>query len=48
MDSVTKIALAITSVALVAVIVVNGAQSAKVATALTNGFGTSITDAEKG
>lgn len=48
MDNVTKIALSITTIALVGVIVVNGTQSAKVATALTSGFGSSITAAEKG
>ena len=48
MDAVTKIALAITTVALVAVIVVNGKQAATVITAGTSGFGNSITDAEKG
>lgn len=48
MDSITKIALSITTIALVAVVVVNGTQSAKVATALTSGFGNSITAAEKG
>ena len=48
MDNVTKIALSITTIALVAVIVVNGTQAATVIKAGTSGFGTSITDAEKG
>jgi hypothetical protein len=48
MDSITKVALAIVSVALIGVIVVNGTQSAKVITAATSGFGSSLTAAEKG
>jgi hypothetical protein len=48
MDSVTKIALAITTVALIAVVVVNGNQAATVIKAATGGFGTSLLDAEKG
>jgi hypothetical protein len=48
MDNITKVALSITTIALVAVIVVNGAQAATVIKAGTTGFGTSITDAEKG
>jgi hypothetical protein len=48
MDSITKIALAITTVALVGVIVVNGTQTAKVITAGTGGFANSLTAAEKG
>lgn len=48
MDSITKIALAITTVALVATIVVNGSNSAKVITAATNGFAGSLRAAEKG
>jgi len=48
MDSITKVALAITTVALVAVVVVNGNQAATVIKAGTGGFGTALTDAEKG
>jgi hypothetical protein len=48
MDGITKIALAITTVALVAVIVVNGNQAATVVKAGTGGFASSITAAEKG
>jgi hypothetical protein len=48
MDSITKILLAITTVALVSVVVVNGTQSAKVASALTGGFTNSLAAAEKG
>ena len=48
MDSITKVALAIVSVALVGVIVVNGTQTAKVISAATSGYGSSRTAAEKG
>ena len=48
MDSITKIALAIVSVATIAVIVVNGNQAATVAKAVTGGFSTDLTAAEKG
>lgn len=48
MDDVTKIALAIVTVALVATIVVNGSNSAKVITAGTQGFAGSLSAAEKG
>ena len=48
MDSITKVALAITTVALVAVIVVNGNQAATVVKAGTGGFASSITAAERG
>lgn len=48
MDGLTKIALAITTVALVAVIVVNGNQAATVVKAGTGGFASSLTAAEKG
>lgn len=48
MDAFVKIALAITTVALVATVVVNGANSAKIITAGTNGFASSLGAAEKG
>jgi hypothetical protein len=48
MDGITKVALAITTVALVAVVVVNGNQAAKVIQASTGGFAQSITAAQKG
>jgi len=48
MDSITKVALAITTVALVAVVVVNGKNSASLVTAGTSGFANSLSAAEKG
>jgi PRD1 phage membrane DNA delivery len=47
-DSITKVALAITTVALVAVVVVNGSNSANIIKAGTGGFASSLTAAEKG
>ena len=48
MDGFVKIALAITTVALVAVVVVNGTNSAQIITAGSNGYATAIGAAEKG
>jgi hypothetical protein len=48
MDNVTKVLLSITTVALVATVVVNGANSAKVISAATGGFSSSLSAAEKG
>jgi hypothetical protein len=48
MDSVTKVLLAIVTVALVATVVVNGANSAKVVTAAGGAFTNSLTAAQKG
>lgn len=48
MDGVTKVALAIVSLGMVATVVVNGSNTAKVVTATTNGFAGSISAAEKG
>lgn len=48
MDSVTKVALAITSIALVAVLVVNATGTAKVIGAGTSAFTGSLAAAEKG
>lgn len=48
MSDVTKIALAIVTLGLVATLVVNGPNTAKVVTATTGGFSQSITAAEKG
>ena len=48
MDGFVKIALAITTVALVATIVVNGQNSASIIKAGTNGFANSLGAAEKG
>jgi hypothetical protein len=48
MDGFVKIALAITTVALVAEVVVNGTNSAKIITAASQGYATSIGAAEKG
>ena len=48
MDGFVKVALAITTVALVATVVVNGGNSAKIITAGTSGFSNSLSAAEKG
>lgn len=48
MDNVTKIALAITTVALVATLVVNGANTAKVIGAAGGAFSNSLSAAQKG
>lgn len=48
MDSVTRVALAVVTVALVATLVVNGANTAKVITAGGSAFSNSLTAAEKG
>ena len=48
MDNITKIALAITTVALVATLVVNGSNSAKVVSSVGTAFSNSLTAAEKG
>lgn len=48
MDNVTRVLLSITTVALVATVVVNGANSAKVVGALSSGFSNSLSAAEKG
>jgi hypothetical protein len=48
MGDLTKVALAIVSVALVATLVVNGPNTAKVVTATTGGFANSLTAAQKG
>jgi hypothetical protein len=48
MDAIVKIALAITTVALVATVVVNGQNSAKIVTAGSTGFANSLGAAEKG
>lgn len=48
MDNITRVLLSITAVALVATVVVNGANSAKVISAGLGGFSSSITAAEKG
>jgi hypothetical protein len=48
MDNITKVLLSITTVALVATVVVNGANSAKVTGALLGGFSNSLSAAEKG
>lgn len=45
---ITKVLLAITTVALVATVVVNGASSAKVISAAGNSFSGSLSAAEKG
>jgi hypothetical protein len=47
-DSVTKVLLAIVTVALVATVVVNGANSAKVVSAAGGAFTNSLTAAQKG
>ena len=48
MDNITKVLLAVTTVALVSVIVVNGVNSAKVVTALGSAYSGSLAAAEKG
>jgi hypothetical protein len=48
MGDLTRIALAIVSLGLVATVVVNGANSAKVIDSVTGGFGKDLTAAEKG
>lgn len=48
MDNITKVLLSITTVALVATVVVNGANSAKVVGAAGNAFSSSLSAAEKG
>jgi hypothetical protein len=48
MDNVTKVLLSITTVALVATVVVNGTNSAKVVAAGGSAFSNSLSAAEKG
>jgi len=48
MDSITKVALAIVTLGLVATLVVNGPNTAKVISAGTGGFANSLSAAEKG
>ena len=48
MGDLTRVALAIVSLGLVATIVVNGPNTAKVVSATTSGFGSDISSAEKG
>lgn len=48
MSTVEKVALAIVTLGIVATVVVNGPNTAKVVTAGTSGFANSITAAEKG
>lgn len=48
MDSVTKVLLSITTVALVATLVVNGTGTANVIKAAAGGFSNSLSAAEKG
>lgn len=48
MGDVTRVALAIVSLGLVATVVVNGANSAKVIGAVTGGFAQDLGAAEKG
>lgn len=48
MDNITKVLLAVTTVALVATVVVNGANSAKVVGAVFGGFSNSLSAAQKG
>lgn len=48
MDNITKVLLSITTVALVATVVVNGANSAKVVGSLGSAFSGSLKAAEKG
>lgn len=48
MGDVTRVALAIVTLALVATVVVNGSNSAKVINSVTGGFAKDIGQAEKG
>ena len=48
MDNITKVLLSITTVALVATVVVNGTNSAKVVSAAGSAFSGSLSSAEKG
>ena len=48
MGDLTRVALAIVTLGLVATVVVNGANSAKVVSSITGGFGNDISAAEKG
>ena len=48
MDNITKVLLSITTVALVATVVVNGANSAKVVSSAGSAFSSSLSAAEKG
>lgn len=48
MSSLEKVALAIVGVAIIATLVVNGPKTAQVVNAGFNGFGNSLTAAEKG
>ena len=48
MDNITKVALAITTVALVSVLVVNGTGTANVIKAATGGFSNALSAAQKG
>lgn len=48
MDNITKVLLSITTVALVATVVVNGVNSAKVVSAAGGAFGNALSAAEKG
>jgi hypothetical protein len=48
MDNITKVLLSVTTVALVATLVVNGANTAKVVSAAGGAFTNSLSAAEKG
>jgi hypothetical protein len=48
MDNVTKVALAIVTLGMIATLVVNGTNTAKVVQSATSGFSSSISAAEKG
>jgi hypothetical protein len=48
MDNITKVALAIVTLGLVATVVVNGPNTAKVVQATSSGFSNSLSTAEKG
>lgn len=48
MDDITKVLLSITTVALVATLVVNGTNTAKVVSSVGSAFSGSLTAAEKG
>jgi hypothetical protein len=47
-NGITKVALAIVTLGMIATVVVNGSNASKVVTATTGGFANSISAAEKG
>lgn len=48
MGDITKVALAIVTLGMIATLVVNGSNTSKVVSSITTGFGTDLSAAEKG